>query len=69
VSQVEVSVGAAGAPMRVEFFPADGEKCERCWRHTTDVSAYGAWPHLCARCQGALNEMGIEAPAAGEATV
>jgi len=70
VSQVEISVGlAADAPMKVDFFPADGEKCDRCWRHTTDVSAYGAWPHLCARCQGALDEMGVEAPAAGEATV
>jgi isoleucyl-tRNA synthetase len=41
---------------------ADGDKCDRCWRYTTDVSPYGAWPNVCARCQDALGEMGIAPP-------
>ena len=41
---------------------ADGNKCDRCWRYTTDVSPYGAWPNVCARCQDALGEMGIAPP-------
>jgi hypothetical protein len=28
------------------------------------VSAYGIWQNVCARCLGALKEMGIEPPTA-----
>jgi signal peptidase II len=30
-----------------------------------DVSAYGAWPNVCGRCQHALGEMGIAPPEGG----
>jgi isoleucyl-tRNA synthetase len=37
---------------------ADGRKCERCLRYTTDTAPYGPWPVVCQRCAEALNEMG-----------
>jgi isoleucyl-tRNA synthetase len=47
---------------------ATGNKCNRCWRFTHDTSSYGVWKDVCARCQTALREMGIEPPLAdGEA--
>jgi isoleucyl-tRNA synthetase len=56
----------AGKPVAANVTLADGEKCDRCWRYTHDVTTYGAWPHVCARCQAALAEMGIAPPPAGE---
>jgi isoleucyl-tRNA synthetase len=67
VSQVEVvELPENENAVRAEVALASGEKCDRCWRFTHDVSAYGAWPHVCARCQSALSEMGIQPPAAEE---
>jgi len=43
--------------------PAGGTKCNRCWRYTKDTSDYGIWKGVCARCQSALREMGIDPPA------
>jgi isoleucyl-tRNA synthetase len=43
-------------------WPADGTKCNRCWRYTKDTSEYGIWKSVCARCQSALREMGIDPP-------
>ena len=47
VSQVRVS---AGAESRVEVEPAQGAKCERCWKILPSVGKDGAHPALCARC-------------------
>ena len=67
VSQVEIaSLPANETAVRAEVALANGDKCDRCWRFTHDVSAYGAWPHVCARCQSALSEMNIQPPAAEE---
>jgi isoleucyl-tRNA synthetase len=64
VSQVYVK---EGAELKAVALPAEGDKCDRCWNYRTDVSAYGAWPNVCGRCQGYLKEMDIEPPAAVEA--
>jgi len=67
VSQVEIaSLPANDTTVRAEVALANGDKCDRCWRFTHDVSAYGAWPNVCARCQSALSEMNIQPPAAEE---
>ncbi len=68
VAQVELLEDKAlGNDVVVEVSPADGDKCDRCWNYMLDVSAYGAWPRVCGRCQSALAEMGIEPPAFEEA--
>ncbi len=61
-SSLALTVGAApdGAfalaevpGVAVVFRKAEGEKCERCWRHLPDVGSH-AHPGLCARCDAAL---------------
>ena len=67
VSQVEIaSLPAGETAVQAEVGLANGDKCDRCWRFTHDVSAYGAWPNVCARCQSALSEMNIQPPAPEE---
>ncbi len=39
-----------GAELKVEIAKADGEKCERCWNYTTDVSVNAKYPGACGRC-------------------
>jgi isoleucyl-tRNA synthetase len=55
------------APPSALAFAATGTKCNRCWRYTNDTSDYGIWQNVCARCQSALEEMGIDPPQSGEA--
>ncbi len=57
-------VNKEGAPARpaVVALPATGVKCARCWRYTQDTADYGAWQNVCARCRGALEEMGFTPP-------
>jgi isoleucyl-tRNA synthetase len=62
VSQVELSYGESGGGQRISSEAAEGDKCDRCWNFMPDVSAYGAWPNVCGRCQDALEEMGIAPP-------
>jgi isoleucyl-tRNA synthetase len=50
------------APPTAIAFPASGTKCNRCWRFTEDTDDYGIWQNVCARCRGALAEMGIQPP-------
>ncbi|MBW7911032.1 MAG: isoleucine--tRNA ligase [Alphaproteobacteria bacterium] len=46
---------AAGAEgVAVVFAKAEGEKCLRCWKYTTDTGAVAAHPHLCKRCGEAV---------------
>jgi isoleucyl-tRNA synthetase len=51
VSQVGLETGGEGLNVTVEH--ADGAKCERCWKYTTDV---GTRPEvhaaICAECAG-----------------
>jgi isoleucyl-tRNA synthetase len=55
VSQVEVKRAAEGFGVTVER--AAGEKCERCWRYTTDTGADSHYPTVCGRCAKAVDEM------------
>jgi isoleucyl-tRNA synthetase len=56
VSQVELQPGAANTPLEITVLRADGEKCPRCWRTVTSVSAEAATAGLCDRCVDALPE-------------
>ncbi len=38
----------------VGFAPAEGEKCERCWRVLDDVGADAGYPGTCGRCADAV---------------
>jgi isoleucyl-tRNA synthetase len=48
VSGVEVAGGAGG--IEVAVFPADGVKCDRCWKHSESVGKKNEHPSLCGRC-------------------
>ena len=48
--------GANFPGMRVEVLPAAGEKCPRCWMHSTQANAEG----LCPRCAAVLAAMELE---------
>ena len=39
--------------------PADGTKCERCWRYTRDVGGESKYPTVCLRCADALSAIGF----------
>lgn len=54
VSQVAVE---PGADLAVKVERAEGVKCERCWKYTTDVGANAAYPTACAACAAAVDEM------------
>jgi isoleucyl-tRNA synthetase len=41
-----------GAELQVAVARAAGEKCERCWHYTTDVSSVADYPGACRRCVG-----------------
>jgi isoleucyl-tRNA synthetase len=56
VSQVELDRGAGGA-LDVQVARAEGRKCERCWKYTTDVGANPAWPTICRPCAEAVEEI------------
>jgi isoleucyl-tRNA synthetase len=57
VSQVALEAGAPGSDIGVKVERAAGEKCERCWKYTTDVGSSAKYPTVCAACAGALDEM------------
>lgn len=54
VSQVELKQGETTT---VEVLPADGVKCERCWKFTLDVGANEKFPTACVFCASAVTEM------------
>ncbi len=55
VSQVELeNVPSAALAVRVER--ASGDKCERCWKYTTDVGSNADFPTVCAACAAVLPE-------------
>jgi isoleucyl-tRNA synthetase len=56
VSQVELD-RATGDAMSIQVERAEGAKCERCWKYTTDVGADPRFPTICASCAGAVDEM------------
>jgi isoleucyl-tRNA synthetase len=56
VSQVALD-SAAGDELAVEIERAQGEKCERCWKYTTDVGEDPDFPTVCATCKDAVKEI------------
>jgi isoleucyl-tRNA synthetase len=56
VSQVALE-RAAGDELSVEIERAQGEKCERCWKYTTDVGEDPDFPTVCATCKDAVKEI------------
>jgi isoleucyl-tRNA synthetase len=55
VSQVALEHGSG--PLTAEVERAAGEKCERCWKYTTDVGQDSEFPTLCAACKEAVQKM------------
>jgi isoleucyl-tRNA synthetase len=55
VSQVELAHSGDGAP-GVEVERAAGQKCERCWKYTTDIGSDARFPTICGPCAGAVEE-------------
>jgi isoleucyl-tRNA synthetase len=48
VSGVEIVTG--GSEVEVAVFPAEGKKCERCWKYEESVGQKEAHSTLCGRC-------------------
>ena len=65
VSQVEIADAVitegeiAKGTFYVQAKPAEGSKCERCWRFTTDVGNEAKYPTVCLRCAEALASIGF----------
>jgi isoleucyl-tRNA synthetase len=58
VSQVAVGQASGLSPeIGVKIERADGLKCERCWKYTTDTGADPQFPTACAACADAVKEM------------
>jgi isoleucyl-tRNA synthetase len=55
VSQVEVERDPSTG-LTVEVERARGDKCERCWKYTTDVGSDEDFPTVCASCAAVLPE-------------
>jgi isoleucyl-tRNA synthetase len=53
VSQVSLNNGEA---LSVRIERADGSKCQRCWKYTTDVGASAEFPTICGSCVTAVKE-------------
>jgi isoleucyl-tRNA synthetase len=56
VSQVDLREGP-NQEVEVKVERAQGAKCERCWKYTTDVGANGRWPTICGPCAAAVEEI------------
>ena len=56
VSQVTVEQ-ADDAGLSVTVERASGEKCERCWKYTSDVGANATFPTVCGPCAEAVQEI------------
>ena len=56
VSQVVLENHGA-EPLVVSIERAEGVKCERCWKYTSDVGSKTELPTVCAACAGTVTEM------------
>ena len=52
VSRVGIKGGSGALEVRV--LPAQGTKCERCWKHSETVGKIATHPALCHRCEGVV---------------
>ena len=44
--------------LKIVVAPADGEKCERCWRISKELGTDPNFPDACPRCTGVLQSLG-----------
>jgi isoleucyl-tRNA synthetase len=56
VSQVELDRSPETGDLSVQVERATGQKCERCWKYTTDVGADARFPTICKPCADAVDE-------------
>jgi isoleucyl-tRNA synthetase len=56
VSQLEIEENGTVTDLRVKVERARGDKCERCWKYTTDVGSNPDFPTVCAACASILPE-------------
>jgi isoleucyl-tRNA synthetase len=56
VSQVGLERATSDA-LSVRVERARGDKCERCWKFTTDVGSDAAFPTVCAACAAVLRDL------------
>ena len=52
----EVGTGSNFADLTIGVSEAKGEKCPRCWMHSTAANAEG----LCPRCAAVISKMDLE---------
>ncbi|HYF09395.1 MAG TPA: isoleucine--tRNA ligase [Acetobacteraceae bacterium] len=60
-AEICITSGASmegGETRAVQFFPAPGAKCERCWRVLPEVGLSKRHPTLCLRCEDAVEARG-----------
>jgi isoleucyl-tRNA synthetase len=57
VSQVELEEAPHPTELIVKADRARGDKCERCWKYTTDVGSDADFPTVCAACAAVLREL------------
>lgn len=50
--------GDVSDELRVEVRRAEGAKCARCWKYTTDVGSDTRHPQACARCAAIVAQLG-----------
>ena len=51
-----------GETLSASITRADGAKCERCWKYTTDVGSAAEFPTVCASCAATLRELFANLP-------
>jgi isoleucyl-tRNA synthetase len=56
VSSVQLEQNTIPGDLRVQVERAPGDKCERCWKYTTDVGSNPEFPTVCAACASVLPE-------------
>jgi len=54
VSQVELR---RGDEVDIVVQKAEGEKCERCWQYTTEMTVSEKFPRVCSRCESILSSL------------
>jgi isoleucyl-tRNA synthetase len=58
VSQVALDKAGPGeSELAVQVERADGAKCERCWKYTTDIGSNSKFPTICGPCADAVTEI------------
>ncbi len=57
VSEVGLERAEGDAPFEVRVERAAGDKCERCWKYTSDVGSNGKYPTICGSCAEAVDEI------------